>query len=139
MPEIIFLLRLMKIFQNRIRCIFVPTKYFFTNLRQRVIIHMLLTKKFVGVLMKNRRQFFKNIFNINFNEHQNIYHFVISSFTILQTNSLFYLHRIFFSLSFMDKKCVGFKGFYGSQWLRARRCCRKLSDSIFWLFSFTPR
>ena len=30
------------------------------------------------------------------------------------------------------------KGFYGSQWLRARLCCRKISDSIFWLFCFTP-
>ena len=31
----------------------------------------------------------------------------------------------------------GLKDFYGSQWLRARLCCRKISDSI--LFSFTPR
>ena len=36
-------------------------------------------------------------------------------------------------------KVVGFKDFYGSQWLRARLCCRKISDSIFWLFCFTPR
>ena len=34
---------------------------------------------------------------------------------------------------------VGFKRFLGSRWLRARLCCRKISDSIFWLFSFTPR
>ena len=34
---------------------------------------------------------------------------------------------------------VGFESFYGSQWLRARLCCRKISDSIFWLFCFTPR
>ena len=34
---------------------------------------------------------------------------------------------------------VGFKGFYEGQWLRARLCCRKISDSIFWLFCFTPR
>ena len=34
---------------------------------------------------------------------------------------------------------VGFEDFYGSQWLRARLCCRKISDSIFWLFCFTPR
>ena len=32
---------------------------------------------------------------------------------------------------------MGFEGFYEGQWLRARRCCRKLSDSIFWLFCFT--
>ena len=34
---------------------------------------------------------------------------------------------------------VGFEGFLGGQWLRARLCCRKISDSIFWLFYFTPR
>ena len=34
---------------------------------------------------------------------------------------------------------VGFKDFYDGQWLRARLCCRKISDSIFWLFCFTPR
>ena len=34
---------------------------------------------------------------------------------------------------------VWFEGFYESQWLRARLCCRKISDSISWLFSFTPR
>ena len=34
---------------------------------------------------------------------------------------------------------VGFEGFYEGQWLRARLCCRKISDSIFWLFCFTPR
>ena len=33
----------------------------------------------------------------------------------------------------------GLKGFYEGQWLRARLCCRKISDSIFWLFCFTPR
>ena len=33
----------------------------------------------------------------------------------------------------------GLKGFLGSRWLRARLCCRKISDSIFWLFYFTPR
>ena len=31
------------------------------------------------------------------------------------------------------------KGFLGSQWLRARLCCRKVSDFIFWLYYFTPR
>ena len=34
---------------------------------------------------------------------------------------------------------VGFEGFYEGQWLRARLCCRKISDSIFWLHYFTPR
>ena len=34
---------------------------------------------------------------------------------------------------------VGFEGFYEGQWLRARLCCRKISDSIFWLYYFTPR
>ena len=34
---------------------------------------------------------------------------------------------------------MGFKDFYEGQWLRARLCCRKISDSIFWLFCFTPR
>ena len=34
---------------------------------------------------------------------------------------------------------VGFKSFLGSQGLRARLCCRKISDSIFWLYYFTPR
>ena len=29
--------------------------------------------------------------------------------------------------------------FLGSQWLRARLCCHKISDSIFWLYYFTPR
>ena len=33
---------------------------------------------------------------------------------------------------------VGFRRFLG-HWLRARLCCRKLSDSIFWLYYFTPR
>ena len=33
---------------------------------------------------------------------------------------------------------VGFKRFLCSQALRARLCCRKISDSIFWLFCFTP-
>ena len=27
---------------------------------------------------------------------------------------------------------MGFERFLGSQWLRARLCCRKISDSIFW-------
>ena len=36
-------------------------------------------------------------------------------------------------------QCGIWKVFYGSQWLRARLCCRKISDSIFWLFCFTPR
>ena len=31
------------------------------------------------------------------------------------------------------------KVFYEGQWLRARLCCRKISDSIFWLYYFTPR
>ena len=34
---------------------------------------------------------------------------------------------------------VGFESFYEGQWLRVRLCCRKLSDSIFWLYYFTPR
>ena len=34
---------------------------------------------------------------------------------------------------------VGFKGFYEGQWLRARLCCRKISESIFWLYYLTPR
>ena len=34
---------------------------------------------------------------------------------------------------------MGFEGFYEGQWLRARLCCRKISDSIFWLYYFTPR
>ena len=33
----------------------------------------------------------------------------------------------------------GVYNFYEGQWLRARLCCRKISDSIFWLFCFTPR
>ena len=33
---------------------------------------------------------------------------------------------------------VGLEGFYEGQWLRARLCCRKISDSIFWLYYFTP-
>ena len=33
----------------------------------------------------------------------------------------------------------GFKVFLEGRWLRARLCCRKLSDSIFWLYYFTPR
>ena len=34
---------------------------------------------------------------------------------------------------------MGFKRFCEGQWLRARLCCRKISDSIFWLYYFTPR
>ena len=34
---------------------------------------------------------------------------------------------------------VGFKRGFVCQWLRARLCCRKISDSIFWLYYFTPR
>ena len=34
---------------------------------------------------------------------------------------------------------VGVEGFLGGQGLRARLCCRKISDSIFWLCYFTPR
>ena len=34
---------------------------------------------------------------------------------------------------------VEFERVLGSQWLRARLCCRKISDSIFWLYYFTPR
>ena len=34
---------------------------------------------------------------------------------------------------------VGFKRVLGRQTLRARLCCRKISDSIFWLYYFTPR
>ena len=33
----------------------------------------------------------------------------------------------------------GFWRFLWGQWLRARLCCRKISDSIFWLYYFTPR
>ena len=29
--------------------------------------------------------------------------------------------------------------YLGDQWLRARLCCRKISDSIFWLYYSTPR
>ena len=32
----------------------------------------------------------------------------------------------------------GVEIFYEGQALRARLCCRKLSDSIFWLYYFTP-
>ena len=35
-------------------------------------------------------------------------------------------------------KCVGFDGFEG-QGLRARLCCRKISDSIFWSYYSIPR
>ena len=34
---------------------------------------------------------------------------------------------------------VGFMRAFESQRLRARLCCRKISDSIFWLYYFTPR
>ena len=34
---------------------------------------------------------------------------------------------------------VEFERFLGCQWLKARLCCRKISDSIFWLYCFTPR
>ena len=34
---------------------------------------------------------------------------------------------------------MGFEDFYEGQALRARLCCRKISDSIFWLYYFTPR
>ena len=34
---------------------------------------------------------------------------------------------------------VEFEGFYEGQALRARLCRRKISDSIFWLYYFTPR
>ena len=34
---------------------------------------------------------------------------------------------------------VEFEGYLGGQWLRARLYCRKISDSIFWLYYFTPR
>ena len=37
------------------------------------------------------------------------------------------------------KILVGFEGFYEGQAIRARLCCRKISDSIFWLYYFTPR
>ena len=33
---------------------------------------------------------------------------------------------------------VGFKGFYEGQWLRARLCCRKISDSIFLVILLYP-
>ena len=33
---------------------------------------------------------------------------------------------------------VGLKGFYEGQWLRARLCCRKLSDSIFLVILLYP-
>ena len=36
-------------------------------------------------------------------------------------------------------KICGVWRFLCSQWLRARLCCRKISDSIFWLYYFTPR
>ena len=48
--------------------------------------------------------------------------------------------RLWFSSPRLDLLyIVGFKGFYEGQWLRARLCCRKISDSIFWLYYFTPR
>ena len=34
---------------------------------------------------------------------------------------------------------VGFEGFFLGQWVRGRLCCRKISDSLFWLYYFTPR
>ena len=38
-----------------------------------------------------------------------------------------------------DDCLVGFKRGFEGQGLRARLCCRKISDSIFWLYYFTPR
>ena len=76
-------------------------------------------------------------------------------FYISHTNSIFYL--FLFYLSFLLGKAllifilwglkvfsvevtnVGFEGILGGQWLRARLCCHKISDSIFWLYYFTPR
>ena len=48
------------------------------------------------------------------------------------------LSVLFFVFSNLKNEFVGFEGFYGSQWLRARLCCRKISDSIFWLYYFYP-
>ena len=39
----------------------------------------------------------------------------------------------------IEIECVGFKRVLEGQGLRARLCCRKISDSIFWLYYFTPR
>ena len=44
----------------------------------------------------------------------------------------------FFANGPIKYEYVGFEGFE-SQGLRARLCCRKISDSIFWLHCFTPR
>ena len=38
-----------------------------------------------------------------------------------------------------NRKLVRFEGTCEGQGLRARLCCRKISDSIFWLYYFTPR
>ena len=41
--------------------------------------------------------------------------------------------------AFAGHMLCGVWRYLGGQWLRARLCCRKISDSIFWLYYFTPR
>ena len=59
---------------------------------------------------------------------------------VMTTRQLVRVHlwclKVFFSRR--GYQC-GVWRFLGSQWLRARLCCRKISDSIFWLYYFTPR
>ena len=38
-----------------------------------------------------------------------------------------------------ENTACGVWRYLGGQWLRARLCCLKISDSIFWLYYFTPR
>ena len=43
-------------------------------------------------------------------------------------------HMWFLKVFRVEVTNVEFEGFYEGQWLRARLCCRKMSDSIFWLY-----
>ena len=67
-------------------------------------------------------------------------------FSCLENYDQFYylnVKTILFETIQLDQKiCVhmwDLKGLLKGQGLRARLCCRKISDSIFWLYYFTPR
>ena len=57
-------------------------------------------------------------------------------------SSKYYIYYIFLGCKILshilNHDSVGFEGFFEGQWLRARLCCHKISDSIFWLYYFTP-
>ena len=65
--------------------------------------------------------------------------FLIPQTPGLQPHYQMHLYPVIPRIQFEVLLTCGVWRVLGSQALRARLCCRKISDSIFWLYYFTPR